>query len=88
MTRVRLLAAHRIERQSVWSSYWRDDTWQPLPRTGGAHAAADDGLAVLALLDRLTADLPAAPEAAAPIHARRAALEERDRHRRRARGRR
>jgi len=70
-----------------WSSYWGDDTWQPLPRTSGAHQAAADGLAVLALLDRLAADLPAAVAAAAPIHVRRAALlEERDRQRRAARG--
>ncbi len=69
-----------------WSSYWRDYTWQPLLRTGGAHQAAADGLAVLALLDRLAADLLAAAAAAAPIHARRAALEERDWHRHAALG--
>jgi len=45
-----------------------------LPRT-----AADDGLAVLTLLARLAADLPATADAAAPLHARRAAREERDR---------
>ncbi len=47
-----------------WSSYRRDYTWQPLPRTGGAHQAAADGLTVFALLDRLAADLPAAAAAA------------------------
>jgi len=56
-----------------WSSYWHDDTWQPPPHIGGAHAAAADGLA---------ADLPAAAAVAAPIHARRAAIKERDPHRR------
>lgn len=64
-----------------WSAYWGHYTLQPLPRAAGAHEAAADCLAVLALLDRLAADLPAARAAATAIHAR-MEREERERQRR------